>query len=145
MFKTKGDLIELTKAGEFDVVLHGCNCFNTMGAGIALQFKQHFPEVYAADCKTTKGDGGKLGTYSKAKLSNGAVVLNCYTQFRYGPNTVNYAAIDEILHKVSVEYHGKKVGMPMIGAGLASGDWATISKMIDKYLPNATVVVWDKT
>lgn len=28
---TKGNLIDLAEAGEFDVVVQGCNCFNTMG------------------------------------------------------------------------------------------------------------------
>ena len=32
----KGDLIKSAKEGQFDVIIHGCNCFNTMGAGIAL-------------------------------------------------------------------------------------------------------------
>ena len=30
-----GDLITLALEGEFDVIIHGCNCYNTMGAGIA--------------------------------------------------------------------------------------------------------------
>ena len=31
----KGNLISLALAGEFEVIIHGCNCFCTMGAGIA--------------------------------------------------------------------------------------------------------------
>ena len=30
-----GDLIKLAQDGVFDVIIHGCNCQNTMGAGIA--------------------------------------------------------------------------------------------------------------
>ncbi len=30
-----GDLIDLAKNGNFDVIIHGCNCFRTMGVGIA--------------------------------------------------------------------------------------------------------------
>ena len=26
-----GDLIELALVGKFDVIVHGCNCFSTMG------------------------------------------------------------------------------------------------------------------
>ena len=29
----EGDLIGLAKAGHFDVIVHGCNCHNTMGRG----------------------------------------------------------------------------------------------------------------
>jgi len=38
----KGNLITLAKKGEFDVIVHGCNCLNVMGAGIAKQIKKTF-------------------------------------------------------------------------------------------------------
>lgn len=38
----KGDLIKLALEGEFDVIAHGCNCFCTMGAGIAVAMKNTF-------------------------------------------------------------------------------------------------------
>ena len=55
----KGDLIQLAKNGEFDVIIHGCNCFCTMGAGIAKTIKDIFPEAYKADLNTKKGDRSK--------------------------------------------------------------------------------------
>ena len=42
----KGDLIKLAQAGEFDVIVQGCNCFNTMGSGLAKQIKAEIPEAY---------------------------------------------------------------------------------------------------
>lgn len=54
-----GDLIKLALTGDFDVIVHGCNCFNTMGAGIAKTIKQTFPEAYQADLKTEKGSKQK--------------------------------------------------------------------------------------
>jgi O-acetyl-ADP-ribose deacetylase (regulator of RNase III) len=38
----QGDLIRLAKQGTFDVITHGCNCFCTMGAGIAPQMANEF-------------------------------------------------------------------------------------------------------
>ena len=38
----EGDLIKLAKEGAFDVITHGCNCFCTMGAGIAPQMAETF-------------------------------------------------------------------------------------------------------
>ena len=38
----EGDLIKLAKQGTFDVITHGCNCFCTMGAGIAPQMADAF-------------------------------------------------------------------------------------------------------
>ena len=55
-----GDLISLALAGEFDVIVHGCNCFCVMGAGIAKQMFKTFPEALAVDRQTTKGDRAKF-------------------------------------------------------------------------------------
>lgn len=49
---TRGDLIKLAKKGKFDIIVHGCNCFCEMGAGIARQIKKTFPEAYRADMET---------------------------------------------------------------------------------------------
>lgn len=46
----KGDLVELALEGKFDVIIHGCNCFNTMNAGIAKQIKRIFSEANEAAC-----------------------------------------------------------------------------------------------
>jgi len=52
----KGDLIALALSGKFDVIVHGSNCFCTMGAGIAKTIKETFPAAYRADLATKKGD-----------------------------------------------------------------------------------------
>ena len=80
----KGNLITLAKNGEFDVIIHGCNCFCTMGAGIAKTIKEEFPEAYQADLATNNGDKSKLGEISVAKVNEGAlIVVNGYTQFNW--------------------------------------------------------------
>ena len=63
-----GDLINLALQGKFDVIIHGCNCFCSMGAGIAHSIQAQFPEAYAADLMTTKGDRNKLGYFSSATV-----------------------------------------------------------------------------
>ena len=96
----KGDLIKLALQGEFDVIVHGCNCFCTMGAGIAKSIKQTFPMAYEADLKTIKGDPGKLGRYSVAStLVDGILplhIVNAYTPYYHGRGgmKVDYAAVD---------------------------------------------------
>ena len=52
MKKIKGDLIALAIQGEFDLIIHGCNCFCTMGAGISKTIKSKFPNAYLADKET---------------------------------------------------------------------------------------------
>lgn len=63
MNEVKGDLIELALQGNFDVITHGCNCFCTMGAGIAVSMKYHFGVAkFPKEDLNHRGDFDKLGT-----------------------------------------------------------------------------------
>jgi O-acetyl-ADP-ribose deacetylase (regulator of RNase III) len=135
----QGCLIELAKAGEFDLIIQGCNCQCQMGKGIALLIKKAWPEAYAADLLTKKGDASKLGSYSQAKIDqNGKplIIINAYTQNIYNGEGIlaDYAAIAQCMAKIKQEYSGLKMGIPMIGAGLAKGDWSIIAPIIDNAL-----------
>ena len=144
-----GDLIESAIQGQFDVVVHGCNCFNTMGAGLAKNIQQYFPEAYSADCRTKKGDRGKLGTYTQATVNiNNQVItiVNAYTQYYYGrgKDLFEYEAFQEILEQLCVEFHGKRFGFPLIGCGLAGGDRDRILTMIKGVMAEESVVILEK-
>ncbi len=135
----KGDLLQLALQGQFDVIVHGCNCQCAMGAGIAKAIRKLFPEAYEADCRTFKGYVGKLGTFSRAKIVRDGVsfyVVNAYTQEKYGLTGVNvdYRAIATAMRNVKGFYPGKRIGYPKIGAGLGGGDWEIIEQIIDHEL-----------
>ncbi|TQF70059.1 macro domain-containing protein [Pseudoalteromonas luteoviolacea] len=136
-----GDLIKLTQEGEFDVIIHGCNCFCTMGAGIAKTIRSEFPEAYKADLATAKGDRQKLGTYSQATIErNGKIftIINAYSQFNWRGRGIktDYDAIQSIFARIKEEFSGARIGYPLIGAGLAGGDWSVISEIIESELLN---------
>ncbi len=134
----KGNLITLAVHGEFDVIIHGCNCQGVQSAGIAKSIKQRFPMAYAADRRTPLGKPEKLGTYSSAEaLVTGRklTIVNAYTQFNYkGKHNADYEAIRACFKLAAVDFAGKRIGYPKIGAGLAGGDWEIISKIIDEEL-----------
>lgn len=110
----EGNLITLAKEGEFDVITHGCNCMNNMGAGIAPQMAEAFGcNIYGKELMG-KGDIDKLGTIDyrmnmimelngEKKVYNplferfnfnitqwkhvkDLFVVNSYTQYSYGKN-----------------------------------------------------------
>lgn len=153
----QGDLLQLAVDGEFDAIVHGCNCFNAMGKGIALTIKNKFPESYAADCKTIKGDRSKLGTYTFANIQRGDgstfTIFNAYTQYTYWDRTVpvlfEYDAFQEILDRIkgidaSLDALGEghnRWGFPLIGCGLAGGDRGRVLKMIKETLVDMDVTV----
>ena len=129
------------------VVLHGCNCFHTMGSGIAKYLRQQFPIIYTVDVSTTvRGDKDKLGTFSTAVISDNFHILNCYTQYNYGREKklyANYIAIEECFKEVARRYDTScEIRMPKIGCGLAGGDWNIVSKALITHLGNRNVKVY---
>lgn len=135
----RGDLIELAKAGEFDVIVQGCNCQCRMARGIALTIKQQFPEAFAADCQTTIGDRAKLGTFTTARIDRDGfnfTIVNGYTQFHWQGEGVlaDYDAIQSVFRQVKCQFGGQRIGYPKLGAGLARGDWSIIVGMIESEL-----------
>lgn len=134
-----GDVIQLALDGEFDVIVHGCNCFCAMGKGLAKGIRATFPEAYEADCATEKGDETKLGAYSAVTVERNGhqiTIVNAYTQFRYGGRrkNVDYDAMRQVFAQIKTDFAGQRIGYPMIGAGLAGGDWSVIEGIIEEAL-----------
>lgn len=144
-----GDLIEAAKAGEVGVIAHCCNCQCSMASGIAPQIRWAFPYAYAADQATVKGDASKLGTFSLGEPDDypNPMVYNLYGQFgfwkrRDGGRDLDYNALYDSLLAMGQDLHNydtgdedqHRIGLPMIGAGLAGGDWEIIEVMIERTL-----------
>ena len=138
-----GDLLKLAKEGHFDFIVHGCNCFCTMQAGIAKSIKEQYPSAYLTDLRTEKGDIKKLGNYSETKINGSFTILNCYTQFHYDAKAkpFDYEAFTLCMRKINYEFAFNKIGLPLIGAGLAGGDWERIKSIIQKELKDMDVTV----
>lgn len=137
------DVISIVESGEFDVVVHGCNCFCVQGAGIAKALRK-YPEVYAADKATVAGDSNKLGKWTKAKVytNKGETwIVNLYSQYKYGRDRVHtdYFAIDRGLKRLAEKAAGKRIAISRIGCGLAGGDWNVVSEIILRHIPNAVI------
>ena len=146
MKTTRGDLLKLADDGAFDVIAHGCNCFCTMGAGIAKGIVAKFPAAYEADLQTRKGDKAKLGTCSFADIprdSGMLTVINAYTQFDFRGRGVkaDYEAIRSCMRWICATYPKQRIGLPKIGAGLARGDWTTIEGIIEEELRGVDVTI----
>ena len=142
----RGDLLRLAEEGAFDVIVHGCNCFCTMGAGIAKGVAARFPQALEADRQTSKGDRTKLGTCSFAEIETPhgkLTVVNAYTQFHYRGrgDKADYEAIRACMHWLAGHFDQARIGLPKIGAGLAGGDWPRIERIITQELAGRDVTV----
>ena len=143
----KGDLFEF----EGDIIIHGCNCYKVMGAGIAKEIHQKYPGAYAADLNYGEyGDDSKLGTYSKWRGQHyfnhkiNITVLNLYSQVYPNPklNPFRYDAFEIGLVKILNDFPVETIATPKIGSGLAGGNWEKIEELINKVSGNRIINVY---
>lgn len=143
-----GNIIDLAEQSYFNVIVHGCNCFHTMGAGLARQIKTRYPQAYAVDVEQTiKGDKSKLGGYSYVIVHGPSplhwkfIIVNAYTQYLYGRRGqyTDYEAVRSVFKSIRKDFPAIfAVGYPKIGAGLAGGDWNIIQTIINEELQGVT-------
>ena len=140
----KGEIISMVQNGDFDVLVHGCNCFNNMNVGFSKQIKKEFPVSSLADGRTGYGKKYKLGTYSGCtvnlreydyRINKKILILNAYIQYTLGDGaTLNYLALSKVFQKIKKEFTGKKIAFPLIGLGLKNFSASKVCEIIDQEL-----------
>ena len=141
-----GDIIQIALENEFyDGLIHGANCFNTMGAGVAKLVKDNFQNAWYADQRTIAGDRRKLGRYSIAtefdKDGDDFLVINAYTQYKTGPNA-DYDAVRSVFKSLDIDFGGDvHLLVPLIGCGIGGLDWDVVKNIIHLETPNLMLTV----
>ena len=75
-----GDIVK--EAPEYDAIIHGANCFNLFGEGIAGEIKKVYPEAYEADKNSPMNSDEKLGEYSAVKIKkDNVIIINLYLYY----------------------------------------------------------------
>lgn len=139
-----GDLVTLAKEGKFNVIAHGCNCFCTMGAGIAPHMALVFGcDKFRLEDSAYKGDINKLGQIDYVRIPDGVWVINAYTQYGVSRHVraLDYDALTLCLRKINFRFNGRHIGLPKIGCGLAGGDWKVVKEIIIKELSSCDVTI----
>lgn len=148
------------------LVAHGTNCQGRMGSGIALPIRHTYPEAYNNYMTEHKNHGLALGGVTSAGYDDDMFfIMNCNTQNTYrgfrnsdgsiepnGKVYVSYDAVRACFEKLNafalgmLEYehvHEAEIHFPLIGAGLANGDWNIIEAIIDEVVDDRiSKVLW---
>lgn len=143
----QGDLLK----SDAQIIAHGCNCIQTMGAGIAKSISQIYPEVAKADKRfKPENPRDRLGKIDVVKVhtilgSKIEYVANCYTQLEVGEGVqISYNAIRssmQELHDFGME-NNLSVAIPKISAGLGGGDWKRIEKDISEIFSDMEIKIY---
>lgn len=139
MKSVHGDLLSAFEKDYVNVIVHGCNCFCIMGAGIAKTIKQKYPIVYKKDLETEKGSKSKLGTINYVEIdrkTGPGIIINAYTQYEIGTPKheiqMRYKAIESCFNEIYKKFPDKRIGIPKIGCGLAGLEWKLVRPIIEE-------------
>jgi O-acetyl-ADP-ribose deacetylase (regulator of RNase III) len=136
-YKT-GNLLD----SEAEALVNTVNTIGVMGKGIALQFKNMFPNnfrLYANACKNKEVKVGKLlVTEEEVLLAGKKIIINFPTKTNWRlPSEYQYIESGLVeLVKVIKEKNIKSIAIPPLGSGNGGLDWNKVKPILEKHLSN---------
>lgn len=133
-----GNLLE----SNAQALVNTVNTVGVMGKGIALQFKNLFPnnfKRYALACKANEIQVGKLFITEDTSLYGGKkLIINFPTKTDWRkPSEYSYIENGLVdLVKVISENNIESIAIPPLGAGNGGLDWMKVNALMEKYLAN---------
>jgi O-acetyl-ADP-ribose deacetylase (regulator of RNase III) len=139
----KGNIFE-SKA---TALVNAVNTVGVMGKGVALEFKNRYPEnykIYKAAC-----DNGELktGIVLVVKESDGKMIINFPTKAHW-KDASRYEYITDglkTLKRKIEEQDLRSIAMPALGCGLGGLKWENVKDLIENELSaiNADIYVYE--
>lgn len=143
----RGNIFDETDA---DALVNPVNCVGVMGAGLALQFRKRYPDMflsYRKACVASRVRVGEMYVY-KIKGQFPRYIINFPTKQHWSnPSKVEY--IQTGLHdliRILKDLKIGKVAIPPIGCGLGGLPWGVVRKMVAEALqdvPEIEVVAFE--
>ena len=144
---TSGNLLD---AGA-EALVNTVNCVGVMGKGIALQFKQAFPQVFAAyarGCRRGEVQPGRMFTVETGQMMGPRFVINFPTK-RHWKGKSRLEDIEAGLQALVAELRRlgvTSVAVPPLGCGAGGLDWAEVRPRIEAALgrlPEVEVLLFE--
>jgi len=137
----KGNLL----SAHTQALVNTVNTVGVMGKGIALQFKEQFPEnfkIYAAACKRKELHTGDLLVVRESDLEGEKIIINFPTKTEWFLKS-KYEYIEKGLQRLAEvikEYEITSIAIPPLGCGNGGLKWDKVKPMIERYLGHLTNV-----
>ena len=134
----KGNIV----TGNWIIFCHQVNCKGVMGAGLAKQIKDKYPEVYKEYLRV---ENPTLGIILPVFTHDGRACINMFAQDGYGRDKryTDYDAFKKCLDAIESflkshhVHEDVQIAFPYgIGCGLAGGDWKIVLCMLNEFANN---------
>jgi O-acetyl-ADP-ribose deacetylase (regulator of RNase III) len=134
-----------------EALVNTVNCVGIMGRGIALQFKDAFPEnfkAYQRACKNEEVQPGKMLVHELNRLTNPRFVINFPTKRHWkGKSRMEDIEAGLIDLRETIERLGiKSIAIPPLGSGLGGLNWQEVRPRIEEmvsHLPDVQVLIYE--
>ena len=126
-------------AENVEALVNSVNCVGIMGRGIALQFKETFPEnfrAYAEACKRQEVQPGRMFVFETGLLTNPQYIINFPTK-RHWRGKSRMEDIESGLDSLASEIKERgirSIAIPPLGSDLGGLDWNAVRPRIDATL-----------
>jgi len=147
--RTTGNLLE----AEVEALVNTVNTVGIMGKGIALMFKEAFPEnfrQYAAACRCGDVQVGRMFVTQRDSLEGPRWIINFPTK-KHWRNRTRIEWIEaglQDLQRVIVEKEIGSIAVPPLGCGHGGLSWSTVRPLIECVLgdlPEVDVLLYEPT
>ena len=146
---TQGNLLE----ADAEALVNTVNTVGVMGKGIALMFKDAFPEnfkAYEAACKRNEIAPGTIFATERRGLTGPKWIINFATKRHWRhPSKIEWIENGLVqLRKFIVDHKIKSIALPPLGSGNGGLDWQDVRPLIKRglgSLKDVRVIVFEPT
>lgn len=128
----QGDLL---KQHDVDAIINTVNCVGVMGKGIALQFKNKWPEnfkAYETACKAGQVRPGKMFLFDAGAIARPNIIINFPTKEHWrGKSKISFirdGLVDLIAQVERLKI--RSIAIPPLGCGNGGLEWDDVRPMI---------------
>lgn len=128
-----------------EAIVNTVNCVGVMGRGIALQFKNKYPDnfkFYANACKRNQVTPGQMLVYDTGFIINPRYIINFPTK-RHWKGKSRLEDIQsglDALKAIILQYEIRSIAIPPLGSGLGGLEWETVRHLIEETLQSLNAV-----
>lgn len=132
-----------------DALVNPVNLMGVMGKGLALQFKEKFPENFVM-YKEWCADSPEIGSIFIWRENN-KCIINFPTKIHWkDPSKLEYIeesteTLADWIINVDKDFEVKKIAIPKVGCGLGGLDWKTVKpkiiEILNRYLKDTDIEV----
>ena len=125
---------------DVEALVNSVNCVGVMGRGIALQFKNLFPEnfkAYAEACRREEVQPGRMFVFETGQMMGAPSYIINFPTKRHWRGKSRMEDIESGLHALAREISERNIrsiALPPLGSGLGGLEWSIVRSRIESAL-----------